>query len=62
MRTWSWSRALHALVDYVRRMNELSDRHLLAWPPKPAPLHWVRRDDTWILHGEVLPPPARDTD
>lgn len=52
MRTEHW---LRAVAEYVRTMNELYDRYLLAWPPRPEPLHWVRCGDTWILRGEVLP-------
>ncbi|WP_158309609.1 hypothetical protein [Saccharopolyspora spinosa] len=52
MRTEHW---LRAVAEYVRTMNELCDRYLLAWPPRPEPLHWVRRGDTWVLCGEVLP-------
>ncbi|MGP4018356.1 hypothetical protein [Saccharopolyspora sp. 5N708] len=57
MPTASWSRVLHAVVEYVRVMNDLHDRYLLAWPPQPEPLHWVRCGDTWILRGAVLPEP-----
>ncbi|MGW3471542.1 hypothetical protein ACWDKQ_24480 [Saccharopolyspora sp. NPDC000995] len=52
MRTQHW---LRAVAEYVRTMNELYDRYLLAWPLRPEPLHWVRRGDTWIFCGEVLP-------
>ncbi|MEU5853242.1 hypothetical protein [Saccharopolyspora shandongensis] len=52
MRTGTW---LRVLVEHVRTMNDLYDRYLLAWPPQPEPLHWVRRGGTWILRGEVLP-------
>ncbi|MCI2422001.1 hypothetical protein MOQ72_31675 [Saccharopolyspora sp. K220] len=60
MPTTSWSRVLHAVVEYVRVMNDLSGRYLLAWPPQPEPLHWVRRGDVWLLRGEVLPEPPAD--
>ncbi|WP_188990437.1 hypothetical protein [Saccharopolyspora thermophila] len=43
------------VAHHVRVMNDLYVRYLLAWPPEPEPLQWVRRGDTWLLVGEILP-------